>query len=155
MFTAATIASRIDELSQEINKHYWHTLQTSEITAVIVLRGGFIFGADLVRKLSMSVDVEFLRPNHLEELDPRAVQNKHILVIDDIYDTGNTCEKIRKDLIHCAQPDSIQFCCLLSKHLNDPRFTGFIVNEKAFYYGYGMDCRDGGNRSNPGIRWTD
>ena len=132
-----------------------------------VLKGGFIFLADLVRRMQVSVlSVEFLRlssyggnktssgsPKIVVGLPDDAVENRHLVVVEDIVDTGLTTAATLKYLLE-KKPASIKLCVLLDKPerrrvstLID--YVGFTVPDR-FLVGYGLDL-DQRYRQLPGI----
>ena len=132
-----------------------------------VLKGGFIFLADLVRRMQVSViNVEFLRlssygSNTVSSGAPRievglpddAVQNRHLVVVEDIVDTGLTTAATLKYLRE-KKPASIKLCVLLDKpeRRRVPTkidYVGFTVPDR-FLVGYGLDL-DQRYRQLPGI----
>ena len=148
----ADIVSRIaDELDADSNG--------ISLTVVGILKGSFIFMADLLRQITTAVDnVEFLRmssygsnmvssgdPQRLDELSDTVVEGKDILVIDDIVDTGLTTKNVRRYL-RGKNPASLRLCCLLDKperrqvnvHVD---YIGVTVPD-IFLVGYGLDVDD-------------
>ena len=126
------------------------------LTVVGILKGSFIFLADLLRQIKTAVDnVEFLRmssygpnmvssgdPHRLDELSDFLVKGKHILVIEDIIDTGLTTNNV-SEYLRKKNPASLRLCCLLNKperrqvnvHVD---YIGVTVPD-LFLVGYGLD----------------
>jgi len=145
------IAERVRELAAEIAS----CLQGEELTILAVMTGSLIFLADLVRELPgrMRIDLvsissypgrttdskgpEFISPVRVE------LKGKHVLVLDDILDTGRTLE-VLLSRVEKMEPASLRSCVLLVKRRPDltgrvrPDFVGFEV-EPEFLVGYGLD----------------
>jgi hypoxanthine phosphoribosyltransferase len=160
LFHEQTILSRLDELAREITALY----QGEDLSALVILNGSLIFASDLLRRIPLPLKIDCLRVASYHggthssgvvtfdstfHLDLR---DRHVLVIDDILDSGRTlnavCARLRADF----QPRSIRICVLLSKrcpraqHL-DADFVGFEI-ENEFVVGYGLDY-DGRYRNLP------
>lgn len=146
----AKLQSRITELAAEIN----HDFKGREIVAICILKGSFIFFSDLIRKLDGPLSCEFLGVSSygnrmvssgevkitLDINEP--LENKHVLIIEDIVDTGLTLSYIMSTL-RARKPASIKSCALLLKTENlktevDADYLGFKIG-KEFVVGYGID----------------
>ncbi|HEX5035776.1 MAG TPA: hypoxanthine phosphoribosyltransferase [bacterium] len=155
------IGSRVAALGSEISRDY----DGRELVAAGVLKGAFVFLADLVRRISVPLHCEFLRVSSYADnrssgevrLDfdlTQPVEGKHVLLVEDIVDTGRT---LRFLLEHLAskKPLSVRVCSLLYKEV-DPSvrplidYVGFTIPNE-YVVGYGMDDR-GMLRSLPDIR---
>jgi len=144
------IEKAIAELAQQISNDY----QDREVVLVGVLKGAFIFLADLIRHLSIPVKVDFVRlasyGHHTEtsgaicltkalEID---IAGRDVLVIEDIIDTGLSLEFLLEHL-KSQEPKSLRICTLIDKrerrnsHLTVD-YVGCIV-ERGFLVGYGLD----------------
>jgi hypoxanthine phosphoribosyltransferase len=145
------IARRVAELAAQISRDY----ADRDLVMVGVLKGAFIFLADLVRALPFPVEVDFVRlksygggttssgeiaiTKDVEE----HLQGRDVLIVEDIVDLGLTLDFLRKHLL-TRQPRSLKICCLIDKRerrqVEVPLdYTGFVV-EKGFLVGYGLDC---------------
>jgi len=149
---------RVKELSQEIYEFY-NSNNVSSLYFIFLLTSSFIFASDLLRKLSLydlkiKSDVMVVKSYigtqsteiklNLDDLERNDLNNKAILIVDDILDTGNTLKQVRKELLGRFTPKMIHFCCLLKK-TDDLRnmdfkvqFIGFEI-PKIFVVGYGLD----------------
>jgi len=143
------IRLKVEALAQEIRKDF----QGKETAVVGVLKGAFVFMADLVRKLELPHTCEFLRVSSYKnnkstgsvkvEFDlSESIEGKHVLLVEDIIDTGRTI-RFLIDHLKSKKPASVKVCTLLYKEI-DPTvkklidYIGFeIPNEYAV--GYGMD----------------
>jgi hypoxanthine phosphoribosyltransferase len=150
VITRDQIQARLRELADQINKDY----AGEELVLIGVLKGVFIFLADLVRLLDMPIRVDFVRIRSYGtgstssgaveitkdvELDLR---HRHVLVVEDIIDSGLTLEYLLRHL-QKQQPKSLKICCLTDKLerrslLVPIDYVGFVV-EKGFLVGYGLD----------------
>lgn len=139
-------------LAREIDRDY----ATTGVVIVCVLKGAAIFTADLLRVLRAEVHrVEFVRASSYGSgtessgdvrlagtLDPGHVSGQHVLIVDDIADTGYTCLAV-KEYIRGLGPASLQYCTLLDKPERREvdvqyEYVGFTIPNH-FVVGYGMD----------------
>jgi len=151
MITAERIAERIDALAAEINAHF---AGTDKLVLIGLLRGSFVFIADLARKLNLPVEVDFMEVssygNAMESArevrmlkDLRApIEGRDVLVVEDIIDTGHTLKAVLKQL-KARKPRRLEVCTLLSKPSRrevamEARWTGFEIPDE-FVVGYGID----------------
>jgi hypoxanthine phosphoribosyltransferase len=150
VYDEATIAAKVNALGAEITSAY----PDGELLVLGLLKGSFIFLGDLVRKIERPLQVDFLvassygngtTSSGLVRLvyDPETVlEGKHIVLVEDIVDSGNTVRKLIGMLRERA-PASLAVCALLDKiemHAPMPevRFVGFQA-PTAFLVGYGLD----------------
>jgi hypoxanthine phosphoribosyltransferase len=145
-----TIQSRIVEMAREISAEY----AGQEVTLIVVLKGSILFAADLCRHLDIPSELEFMGLSSYGEstetsgvvrvtLDlSKPVNGKHILIIEDIVDTGLTMKYLLSNL-STREPASIRVCTLLHKPSRSVvevplDFVGFTI-ENHFVVGYGLD----------------
>lgn len=150
VFDEATIAAKVAELGAAITAAY----PDGELLVLGLLKGSFIFLSDLVRTIERPVQVDFLVASSYGSekvssgtvrllYDPETrLQGKHILLVEDIIDTGRTLRRLMA-LLGERQPRSLAICALLDKRIaTDPpaelRFVGFDA-PPAFLVGYGLD----------------
>jgi len=150
LFHESTIMSRLDEMAAEISADYGG----KEITVVTVLNGSLMFSADLLRRLEMPLRLDCLSVSSyhgasttgvvtFNQLRLPDVHGRHVLLLDDILDSGHTLHAIRDKLLEETNPLSVKVCVLLRKDVPRQReleadFIGFdIANE--FVVGYGLD----------------
>ena len=150
VFVEETIAERVRELGQEITAAY----PDGDLLVLGLLKGSFIFLSDLVRKIDRPLQVDFLVASSYGEgtvssgnvrlvYDPETVlAGKHILLVEDIIDTGKTLNKLVA-LLTQRRPQSLEICALLHKHVAEhleleAKFLGFDA-PKLFLVGYGLD----------------
>ncbi|MBT4288099.1 MAG: hypoxanthine phosphoribosyltransferase [Deltaproteobacteria bacterium] len=145
----ADIQKRTQELGVQITRDY----EGQKIIMIILLKGSFIFGADLIREIKRDVNVEFMQVSSyvgqessgevriLKDLDAN-IHDQHVLIVEDIIDTGLTLNKII-ELLKSRNPKSIETCSLLSKPSRrimdvEAKYVGFEIKDK-FVIGYGLD----------------
>lgn len=148
------IRRRVGELGRQISKDYD---QVENLHLVGVLRGGFIFLADLSRALTIQRSVDFLAMASYETtVAPKGpvrlitdlrtdIAGKHVLVVEDIVDTGDTLDYMMS-LLASRGPASLKCCALLSKpacRKTDARidYLGFEIPD-VWVVGYGLDDRE-------------
>ena len=149
-FDEATIARRVQELGREISEAY----PDGELLVLGLLKGSFIFLADLVRQIQRPLHVDFLVASSYGDAtvssgqvklvyDPETkLEGKHILLVEDIVDSGRTLQRLLT-LLRERNPESLEICALLHKHLatelhHPTRFIGFDAPNE-FLVGYGLD----------------
>ena len=146
-----TLQARIAEMAQEINATY---TDEDRPLLVCVLKGAFMFLADLSRHLEMRHEIDFMEISSygsgtvssgvvriLLDLE-RNIEGRHVLVVEDIIDTGRTLDYITRNLL-TRNPASLRVCTLLSKparrEIDVPiDFVGFEIPDE-FVVGYGLD----------------
>jgi hypoxanthine phosphoribosyltransferase len=151
LISQADIQQRIKTLAAEIEKDY---PASEEIHLVAVLKGGFMFMADLVRAMSDRVTMDFMAVSSygkgttssgqvrvLKDLDSN-LEGRHVIVVEDIVDTGLTLHYLQ-DLLKARAPKSMKTACLLSKPSRrkvdvQVDYIGFTI-EDHFVVGYGLD----------------
>lgn len=150
VYDEAAIAAKVAELGAQITRAY----PDGDLLVLGLLKGSFIFLGDLVRKIERPLQVDFLvassygagttSSGHVRLLyDPETrLEGKHIVLVEDIVDTGNTLRKLM-GLLRVREPASLAVCALLDKvevHAPMPevRFVGFEA-PTAFLVGYGLD----------------
>lgn len=150
LLQARQIHSRIAQLARDIDRHY----EGDEIVMIPVLKGAMVFAADLLRELRTPCRLEFALSKSygsstapdgeplLSGPPPETVADKHVLVVDDILDTGGTWARLR-DRLREMDALSVRGCFLLDKparRVEDvkPDFFGFQVPD-VFVVGYGLD----------------
>ncbi|MDN5789078.1 hypoxanthine phosphoribosyltransferase [Pseudorhodobacter sp.] len=169
MISAKSIAARIEELAAEIRTRF---AGTDKLIVVGLLRGSFVFIADLVRELDLPVEVDFLEASSygdgmrssrevriLKDLRGE-IAGRDVLVVEDIVDTGFTLHHVLH-LLRSRNPARMEVCVLLDKPTRrevdiKATWTGFEIPDE-FVVGYGIDFAQR-NRNLPFIgkvRFTD
>jgi hypoxanthine phosphoribosyltransferase len=155
LFTEAAIRQRVAELAEEISADY-RRRGVEEVLLVGVLRGAFIFLADLCRCLTISRRIDFVslsrydqgtRPGELRLLlDLRSeLRGVHALLVEDILDTGHTL-RFLQDRFQARAPASLRTCVLVRKPARtevevEVDYLGFEIPD-VWVVGYGLDCAD-------------
>jgi hypoxanthine phosphoribosyltransferase len=164
LIARGAISDRVRELGQAITKHLDEVDADQEIVLVAIMTGSLIFVADLMRHLPMKIRIQlmtassYIGESTTSNKDPSLgelpdVRDRHVLLVDDILDSGRTLTRIRSEL-HALQPKSIQSCVLLRKKLPSAmdvpcEYVGFEIEDE-FVVGYGLDY-DGYYRNFPDI----
>ena len=164
LISAKTIAARIEDLCREICDEY---ADTSKLIVVGLLRGSFVFIADLVRELDLPVEVDFLEASSYGDSmessrevrilkDLRGpIEGLDVLVVEDIVDTGHTLSQVKQILLTRA-PKSLSVCTLLNKPSRreidvEVDWVGFDIPDD-FVIGYGIDyAQQGRNMPHIGV----
>ena len=153
LFTQEQVAGRIRELAQQISRDY-----AGKAPLVVgILRGSFIFMADLVRQLALPVNLDFMSVSsygagtvssgqvniHLDLQED--IAGRDVLLVEDILDTGNTLSKLVAELQQ-RRPASLKLCVLLDKPDRRTRpiqadYVGFTIPNE-FVVGYGLDYNE-------------
>jgi len=150
VFDEATIAQRVRELGADITRAY----PDGELLVLGLLKGSFIFLSDLVRQIRRPLQVDFIVASSYGEstissgnvrlvYDPETeLEGKHIVLVEDIIDTGRTLSRLM-ELLQARKPRSLEICALLHKHVAsgfpyETRFLGFDAPNE-FLVGYGLD----------------
>ena len=151
LFHAAAIQARIDELAARITEDY----RGKELTVVAVLTGALMFTADLLRRipLPLKLDCISVASYHggtettgevkFSQLSLPDIEGRHVLIVDDILDSGLTLDAITARFRKERHPLSVRICVLLSKQKPrrrpiDPHYVGFEIEDE-FVVGYGLD----------------
>lgn len=151
----------VGRLGEEISRDY----QEKDLVVVGVLKGSVIFFADLVRAISCPMEMDFVRlasygaditssGNVVMTKDlETCIEGRHVLVVEDIVDTGHTT-RFLLDLLHHRRPADVRVCSLLRKRVREPLeinvdYVGAEIEDR-FVVGYGMD-HDERYRSLPAV----
>ena len=150
LFTQEELEKRVRELAAQITADY----QGKEIILISVLRGSFVFMADLCRSIDLDCTVDFMAVSSYGGGTSSTAQvqitkdlsgdisGKHVIVVEDILDSGNTLSYLLK-LLEQRKPASIRLCTLLDKPERRTKpvevsYSGFAIPD-AFVVGYGLD----------------
>jgi len=142
----------LNKIASEINRQYG---TNDELIIVCILRGGFVFCADLVRRLNCQCKIEFIKVSsyiHNQQsqitlqsglVELAQVQNKHVLIIDDINDSGNTLAFVQQ---YCREfgAKQIQSAVILQSNKSKSKADFYIhfKTDNTWVFGYGMDNND-------------
>ena len=150
LFSEEALRQRVSELAAQIDRDY----AGKEPLLISILRGSFVFMADLVRSITLPCTVDFMAVSSygsgtvssgqvkiVKDLS-EPIEGKDILVVEDILDSGNTLSYLFK-LLDARHPASIRLCTLLDKPERRTKpvavqYTGFTIPDE-FVVGYGLD----------------
>ena len=150
LFDEATIMSRLDQLAAEISAEY----RDRDLTVIAILNGSIILMADLLRRIPLPLKLDCLSVASyhggtttsgeivFKQIALPDVENRHVLILDDILDSGVTLAAIREKLAS-RRPLSVKTCVLLRKRKPRRRpvevdYVGFDIGDE-FVVGYGLD----------------
>jgi hypoxanthine phosphoribosyltransferase len=149
LLTVQQIQQRVKELADEISKDY----EGREIISIGILKGAFMFFSDIVKLIQTPMDIDFLNVSSYSMTESTGkvnihtdlreeIKDRHVLLIEDIIDTGVTINHIRGMLL-AKKPASLKICCLLDKKERRKvevgiDYTGFEIPDK-YVVGYGLD----------------
>lgn len=151
LISAKAVAARVEALAREISAFY---AGTDKLVVIGLLRGSFIFIADLVREIDLPVEVDFLEVSSygnatessrevrvLKDLRGE-IEGRDVLVVEDIVDTGHTLKAVVA-LLGTRRPARLEVCALLDKPSRREvdvraKWVGFEIPD-AFVVGYGID----------------
>jgi hypoxanthine phosphoribosyltransferase len=150
LFDEAAIHHRLDELAASISRDY----RDRELTVIAILNGSVILVADLLRRIPLPLKLDCLsvgtyhggvKPSGeliFRQVSLPDVAGRHVLILDDILDSGVTLAGIREKL-EAARPLSVRICVLLAKkkartRAVEPDYVGFEIADE-FVVGYGLD----------------
>ncbi|SHG38054.1 hypoxanthine phosphoribosyltransferase [Thermosyntropha lipolytica DSM 11003] len=150
LYDKETIRSKVKELAEQISRDY----EGKDLLLVGILKGAFVFMADLIREIDIPVELDFMDVSSygmstvssgevriLKDLD-YSIKDRDVLVVEDIIDTGLTLKYI-KELLLKREPRSVKTCCLLDKPERrkvdiNADYVGFVIPDE-FIVGYGID----------------
>ena len=165
LLSETEIKARINHLAKEITHQF---KDTEKLVVVGLLRGSFIFIADLVRCMNLPLEVDFITASSygdemessrqvriLKDLET-TIKDRDVLVVEDIIDTGHTLYQVM-DILRTRQPASLKVCTLLNKPSRreievDIDWVGFDIPDE-FVIGYGIDYAQQG-RNMPHIGYV-
>jgi hypoxanthine phosphoribosyltransferase len=152
LLSAETIAARVRELGAQIQRDY---ADVDELAVISILTGSFVFAADLVRAIDLPLSVDFLGVRSYDDSTTtsgvvrlthdltRSITDKHVLLVEDIVDTGLTV-RFLMDTFKMRAPRSLKLAALLHKPSRSRAtvtidYLGFTI-EDVFVVGYGLDA---------------
>ena len=162
LISESDIATRVEELARQISADYQ---DKGDLVLIGVLKGAFIFLADLSRRLTIPRTIEFIAVSSYEQSDVPSgavrlvmdvrgnIEGRHVLIVEDIVDTGRTLEYLI-GMLESHGPASIRTCALLHKPDStevevDINYVGFGIGGE-WVVGYGLDYAEH-NRTLPYI----
>jgi hypoxanthine phosphoribosyltransferase len=153
LITNIEIQSRIKEIAEQIN----HDYEGQELTLIMIMKGAVCIASDLIQKITVPCTIEYMQASSygqngtqagvltLKGIENLDLEGKHILLVDDIFDTGATITKIKAELAQ-YNPTSIKSAVLLVKNKaramqEIPEYIAFTI-ENQFVIGYGLDYKE-------------
>jgi hypoxanthine phosphoribosyltransferase len=152
LYSEERIAAEVARLAAEISSDY----AGEELVLVVVLKGAFVFAADLARRIRLPLSVDFVRISSycgtettgevvlIKDIDT-PLAGRNVLVVEDILDTGLSLAFL---LTHLArkEPKSLKVCTLIDKRGRrrsavSPDYTGIVCDDR-FLVGYGLDLNE-------------
>lgn len=152
LITSEQIQNRLKEIAKQIDESY------DEITLLVTLTGGVYTAIDLSKYITIPTKLEFAKVSSygheqsagIVELkwmsEPKGTDLGNVLIIDDVYDTGNTLDYLTKYIKNNYKFSALDTMVLLDKPFRrekqvDITYTGFVIKDE-FVYGYGLDLKD-------------
>lgn len=150
LYSEEALASRVSELAKAIESDY----QGKELLVIGVLKGANIFMGDLIRKINLPLQMDFIAASSygsstessgvvkiVKDLD-YSIEGKHVLIIEDIIDTGLTLRYLEENF-RSRKPASLEICTLLDKPERrkaeiEVKYVGYQIPDE-FIVGYGID----------------
>lgn len=150
LISESDLKHRVKQIAEEIEKDF----NNESVVMIVVLKGSFVFAADLIREMKSDINVDFISVSSysdqtestgkvklLKDLDSN-ITNKNVVVIEDIIDSGLTLHFL-KDHLQLHKPRNIKICTLLDKperrKIDLPvDYVGFVIPDE-FIVGYGID----------------
>jgi len=165
LFNRKTIQDKVEHLALLISQDHYD--DPTPVVFICLLNGGYMFFSDLTREICFPIECEFMRVKSYVSKKKQGdvqitkdvetpIKGKHVYIIDDIFDTGNTMKAV-VEYLTTKHPESINVVTLLKRKGNQDIPTnissfwyGFEINDE-WVFGYGMDKEDGTGRNIPGI----
>ena len=150
LFDEHTLANTVERLGTQISRDY----QGQELLVICILKGASVFMADLIRKIDLPIQIDFMAVSSYGHSTQSSgvvkinkgldtdIENRHSLIVEDIIDSGLTLKYLSENL-QSRRPKSLKICTLLDKperrktHLSID-YTGFEIPD-VFIVGYGID----------------
>jgi hypoxanthine phosphoribosyltransferase len=153
LYSEQTILSRLDEIGWQITKDY----KGKDLTVIAILNGSIMFMSDLIKRIQIPLQIDCWSVSsyhgckstgkiNFRQHDIVDVSNRHVLLLDDILDSGLTLHTIKNKVINETKALSIKSCVLLSKKVERAKqieadYTAFEI-ENEFVVGYGLDYNE-------------
>ena len=150
MISEESVVARIKEIAEQINEEY----EGKAVTLICILKGSIFFTTELAKHIKVPVTIDFMQCSSYgadtkssgivklaKDLD-EPIMGKHVILIEDIIDSGRTLSHLVK-LLSQREPASLTICTLLDKPSRrvaevDVKYTGFEIPDE-FVVGYGLD----------------
>jgi hypoxanthine phosphoribosyltransferase len=145
---------RIKKMVKELGRAISNDYKGKELVLIGVLKGGFVFLADLMREITIPVDMDLIWASSYGNSTQTSgnvkiimdvdidIKNKHVLIVEDLIDTGLTLKKLR-DILISREPLSVKICTAFDKPSRrkvdiEIKYQGIVIPDK-FIVGYGLD----------------
>lgn len=154
LFPRSVIQEKVAELGRKITEDY----ENRDLVLISVLRGGIIFLTDLIKNIDLEISIDFIGISTYKSSSPvkstgvvkitkdleEPVENKDVLIVEDIIDTGLTVSYLLRNL-KSRYPNSIEICTLLDRNIRriadiNIKYKGFTIGED-YLVGYGLDYK--------------
>ncbi len=150
-------AAEIEIICKDLGKKITEDYKEKDLLVICILKGSLLFFSDLVRHIKLQIKMDFVRLSSYGDSTESSgnvrivkdisqnIRDKHVLIIEDILDTGNTLDFLRNHL-EASKPASLKICTLLDKPSRRKRpinadYCGKIIEDK-FVVGYGLDFQE-------------
>jgi len=153
LFSEQTILARLDEIGWQISQDY----EGKDLTVIAIMNGSIMFMCDLLKRvrIPLQIDCWSISSYHgckssgninFRQHEICDVTNRHILLLDDILDSGLTLHTIKNKILNETKATSVKSCVLLSKKVQrirdiEAEYTGFTIDNE-FVVGYGLDYNE-------------
>jgi len=153
LFSEQTILARLDEIGWQISQDY----EGKDLTVIAIMNGSIMFMSDLLKRvrIPLQIDCWSISSYHgckssgninFRQHEICDVTNRHILLLDDILDSGLTLHTIKNKILNETKATSVKSCVLLSKKVQrirdiEAEYTGFTIDNE-FVVGYGLDYNE-------------
>jgi hypoxanthine phosphoribosyltransferase len=150
--SADSISAKVSELGRKITADF----RGRQLTIVAITNGAVIFAADLIRQINLPMQLDMIPASSYAKTESSGtltfrggfkieIKNRHVLLVDEILDTGRTMSGI-KNYIKSFEPADIKICVLLDKPARrvipvKSDYTGFSIPDR-FVVGYGLDYKE-------------
>ena len=158
LYSKAQIQKVVKQLASKIEKDYSKVKHSQPLVVISVLKGAFVFTADLIREINLPVQLEFVRISSYGSTKVSSgkieapllllpdLSGKNILIVEDIVDSGKTIHFLKEYLNDQFKPKSLKVACLLNKSARrevniKADYIGFEVGNH-FLVGYGLDSAE-------------
>lgn len=158
LYTKAKIQKMVKKLARKIEHDYSKKSSHKPLVVVSVLKGAFIFTADLIREIKLSVQLEFVRISSYGSKQVSSgkieapllllpnLRDRNILIVEDIVDSGKTISFLKEYITDQFKPKTLKVACLLNKQARrevkiKADYIGFEVGNY-FLVGYGLDSAE-------------
>jgi hypoxanthine phosphoribosyltransferase len=153
LYNEQTILSRLDEIGWQISKEY----EGKNLTVVAIMNGSVMFMSDLLKRIVIPLQIDCWSVSsyhgskssgviNFRQHEIVDVTNRHVLLLDDILDSGLTLHTIKEKILNENKAASVKSCVLLSKKIKrtkdiEAEYVGFEI-ENEFVVGYGLDFNE-------------